>query len=253
MADYDLPSTVDFIRSKTGKEKIGYVGHSQGTSIMFAQLSENPEFIDKISVFIALAPVASISKMNVPLISFAVDTNVLGLLEFFHVYDFLAPLGHEALVYSICNFYGHPCADLLWMIADMKLSEDNLDRLPVVMTHFPSGTSLQDFAYFQQMFKKQEFIFQKFDYGAAANMQVYHQPTPPVYNLTNAPGPIAIFAGQEDRLANTADVAWLVSQLNPESIVYKNQTLPLGHGSFIWGEYMSYFDKAVELLKQYTV
>lgn len=33
MAKYDLVSTINFILSKTGQEKLHYVGHSQGTTI----------------------------------------------------------------------------------------------------------------------------------------------------------------------------------------------------------------------------
>lgn len=38
MAKYDLPAAFDYINNVTGK-KIHYIGHSQGTMIMFAALS----------------------------------------------------------------------------------------------------------------------------------------------------------------------------------------------------------------------
>ena len=48
MAEFDIPATVDFILNKTGQEQLYYVGHSEGTLIMFAQLSENPNFAKKV-------------------------------------------------------------------------------------------------------------------------------------------------------------------------------------------------------------
>ncbi|KAB0338117.1 hypothetical protein FD755_025345, partial [Muntiacus reevesi] len=60
MAEYDLPSTIDFILKRTGQEKLHYVGHSQGTTIGFIAFSTNPTLAEKIKVFYALAPVATV-------------------------------------------------------------------------------------------------------------------------------------------------------------------------------------------------
>lgn len=48
-AHIDLPDTVDYILDYTGERSIYYVGHSQGTIIMFAKLAEdNGEFAKKV-------------------------------------------------------------------------------------------------------------------------------------------------------------------------------------------------------------
>ncbi len=60
MADYDVPANIDYVLAATGFEKLVYVGHSQGTIQMFAALSDNPDLADKLDLFIAVAPVASI-------------------------------------------------------------------------------------------------------------------------------------------------------------------------------------------------
>lgn len=45
MAEYDLPAAFNYIVSKTG-QKINYIGHSQGTTQMFAALSERNPVIE---------------------------------------------------------------------------------------------------------------------------------------------------------------------------------------------------------------
>lgn len=50
MGKYDLPAMIDFALNVTGQQHIFYVGHSQGTTCMFAALSENPELNKKVSV-----------------------------------------------------------------------------------------------------------------------------------------------------------------------------------------------------------
>ena len=48
MAAFDLPAVIDFIRSATGARKLGYVGHSQGTTMGFAAFSSQPELAEKV-------------------------------------------------------------------------------------------------------------------------------------------------------------------------------------------------------------
>lgn len=60
MGRYDLPAMITKILDVTGHEKIAYVGHSQGTSQMFAALScpQSAAFMNsKVAIFIALAPI----------------------------------------------------------------------------------------------------------------------------------------------------------------------------------------------------
>lgn len=58
MAKYDLPAAFEYIHQKTQK-KIHYIGHSQGTMIMFAALADkNPIIKQYLASYIALGPVA---------------------------------------------------------------------------------------------------------------------------------------------------------------------------------------------------
>ena len=40
MAKYDAPNQIDYVRDITGKDKVSYMGHSQGTTQMFTALAE---------------------------------------------------------------------------------------------------------------------------------------------------------------------------------------------------------------------
>ncbi|XP_035826373.1 gastric triacylglycerol lipase [Aplysia californica] len=67
MATFDLPATINFVRDKSGADKVYYVGHSQGTTIAFSRLSEDQELASHIKHFIALAPVARVGYAPTPL------------------------------------------------------------------------------------------------------------------------------------------------------------------------------------------
>ena len=66
MANYDLPATIQKVLDITKAESLSYIGHSQGTEIVFAQLSKTPELAKRIRLFVALAPVAYLDGVISP-------------------------------------------------------------------------------------------------------------------------------------------------------------------------------------------
>ena len=65
MGKYDLPAMLERIKKVTGRKKVNYVGHSQGSVVLFSAVAQlGHEFSRKINKLFALAPAASVSKMN---------------------------------------------------------------------------------------------------------------------------------------------------------------------------------------------
>ena len=66
MGQYDVPANVQYIKNKTGAPKITYIGHSQGTTQMFAALSDpavRPKVAPYLNSFYALAPVVFLVRL----------------------------------------------------------------------------------------------------------------------------------------------------------------------------------------------
>ena len=63
MIAYDLPAAFEYISKRT-QRKIHYIGHSQGTLIMFAALSQHIKAVeDNLASYVALGPVAFLTNI----------------------------------------------------------------------------------------------------------------------------------------------------------------------------------------------
>jgi len=78
MAKYDQPALFKFVLSRTGVQKVTYIGHSQGTTQMFCALSENMEFFRQhMNLFVALAPVARVDSCSSGILKKMKDNEVV--------------------------------------------------------------------------------------------------------------------------------------------------------------------------------
>ena len=82
MGKYDLPAMLERIKKVTGRKKVNYVGHSQGSVVLFSAVAQlGHEFSRKINKLFALAPAASVSKMNTTFKTYMNETH--------YVYEYL--------------------------------------------------------------------------------------------------------------------------------------------------------------------
>ena len=69
MGDYDIPAELKYIRALTGKNKITYVGYSEGSTQLVYALSKSDQqsrdfWIDHIAGFFALAPITRFEDLK---------------------------------------------------------------------------------------------------------------------------------------------------------------------------------------------
>ncbi|XP_028409163.1 gastric triacylglycerol lipase-like [Dendronephthya gigantea] len=255
LAKYDLPATVDYIRSTTKQDKLVYIGHSQGTLIAFAAFSTNPELAKKIKLFVALAPIATIGNINVPFLR--------TLAEVVTVIDAVAPLidapffpgdiwRTQFVEKGFCN--GLTEEKLCYQVAKFVVGDDptnvNYSRIPVFLNNFPSGTSLRNMVHFAQLLLSGK--CQMFDYGIIENYFHYGQAKPPQYNVSKITVPIAVFSGSHDTLSDPADVKLLLPRL--KSLVYNKYLEEFNHVDFVMGlnANVVLYPYVVELAKKYS-
>ncbi|XP_067129270.1 uncharacterized protein [Centruroides vittatus] len=235
-AKYDLPAMIDFALNVTNQSQLYYVGHSEGTTVAFALLSERPEY-DKIKVVVALGPVATVGYITSPIRYLAPFAPILDpLFRLFGFYEFLPnDLIMKLLARFVCGNreLQFLCENVAFLISGFDPSELNKTRLEVYTAHFPAGTSTQNVIHYAQMVNSRN--FQKYDYGKTKNMKKYNRTTPPEYNVENIRTPVALFYALNDCLADPVDVSLLRLKLKNLVECYRVSLPTWAHIDFVIG------------------
>ena len=246
LGKYDVPTQISQVLSVTGKSQLVYMGHSQGTSQMFAALSEPDEAVSSyvqasVKKFIALAPVAMMSN---------VSNKVFELFSTYEqaIYDLAMGAGKWQVQENKCQLslwqepiYAAICKvnDLLckakWYIMDVDPTQNNLAKAGRVEGLQPQGSSLESYRHYAQVIdQKNPPRFTMLNYGSAKNIQEYGTPFAPEYNLRSIPAsvPITAWVATGDKLSTVPDVYETQKHIPHMKV---NVIQKWGHATFVFG------------------
>jgi pimeloyl-ACP methyl ester carboxylesterase len=251
MSIFDVPAAMEYIGQFTGKP-VNYLGHSEGTTIMFAALArQDATVLQYLGKFIALAPAVYVQHSMSPLVKIGGWLKAGKILASYQAMIKRKTFGFMSLsnrkIWEVLCIVARPiCVERIRLLSDTHPSVDNLERLPITTGHFPAGTSVQNMLYWQQMFGQDTFTM--YDYGKAGNLKAYGTETPPAYDLGKITVPVYIYAGQYDELAPLPDTITLRDALTGSSNV-QYKTYPLGHNSFFFGrDVATYMADVIQVL-----
>ncbi|XP_070381797.1 gastric triacylglycerol lipase-like isoform X2 [Dermacentor albipictus] len=231
MIEYDVPATIDYILRETGKSKLGYVGHSQGTLVMFGLLSAAPAYNDKVALFVALAPI--IAPVHSIMIA---KQQLLAMSE-------MPAIRSTVLKIGPIGEHGPPWKE----IADKPCRTEESLSLCEATWNTIFGRSVM----LNRLIKTGRFC--KYDYGAAKNKGIYDQTVPPCYPLEDIRNPVAIFWGDGDALSRPQDIDRIRSRVS--SIVFDERvgSGPFSHADFVYGVDAKrvLHDRIVQVLRQF--
>ncbi|KAJ7324183.1 hypothetical protein JRQ81_017203 [Phrynocephalus forsythii] len=228
----DLPAIINFILAQTGQEKIFYIGHSQGSTIAFIAFSAMPELAEKIKLFFALAPVASLNHTRSPYPRLAFFADNLGKFiwgnkEFSALSNKVKHLNAKLCSYSIIDKL---CLHIFFMFVGYNEKNLNASRADVYTGIYPDYSSVKTIIHWSQVAKSKEFKY--FDYGSK-NQAIYNMSTPPFYRIEEMAVPTALWSGGNDFVEDKKDIELLLPRIT-HLVFYKN--IPSWqHLDFMWG------------------
>ncbi|XP_037783599.1 lipase 3-like isoform X2 [Penaeus monodon] len=222
IAEFDLPATIDYVLPTTGARDLFYVGFSMGTTVFFAMLSEHPEYNDKGNARGLVSTVAPfINQLDKKLTS-------MGVGEIFPNNELT-----RSWAMKLCDrnsLLAVFCRKILATIGGPNPDELNRDLLATITAHTPAGTSVHSVTHFGQLITSDGFY--KFDHGPHGNLRRYGQRQPPSYDLSQVRIPVAIFAGENDYLADPRDVELTEREL--PNVVQTTTLASFSHMDFTW-------------------
>ncbi|XP_036150257.1 lipase 3 isoform X2 [Monomorium pharaonis] len=253
----DLSAMFDYIFNHTKQKDLYYIGHSMGTTSLFALLSTKPEYNIKIKMAICLAPVALWIKVT-PTFSEVVNIlptmkEILGKHE---IYDaFPQSLMSVIIARTLCKdnaITQSICVTLLFLIVGSDPAQLNTTTLPDLISHLPAGTSLQTFEHYYQNIRAND--FQNYDYGIAENYKQYKQKMPPSYDLKKITAPIVLFYGANDVIVRKENVLELSKRL-PNILLTEEVPYKLfNHVDFLWAinAKIILYNRILELIQKFN-
>lgn len=126
---YDLPASIDYILEKTNQTQLHYVGYSQGTTLFFILTSVRPEYNEKITSMIAMAPPVYMKHSQSTFLNILSRyyTLIKKVLDFYKIYSI--DYGNKALRWlaefackKIENESPFPCQFLLFFLDSNQIN-----------------------------------------------------------------------------------------------------------------------------------
>ncbi|XP_061713165.1 lipase 3-like [Cydia pomonella] len=237
VALYDVPAIIDYIIKMKGEgTKITYIGHSMGTTILFAMLTLRPDYNKILTAGFALAPVVFMNDMKSSLKSFApLASNVAYMEMLYGSHEFIpkhSALGRISTSCKADSFDAAYCRNIIFSICGYNEKQFNKELLPVFLSHLGTGTSWKTTVHFAQLVTSER--FQQFDYGASHNKIMYGRETPPEYDLKKVTLPITLFWSKNDLLSSETAVNMLKERLPATTDSYLVPNEEFNHLDYLW-------------------
>uniref|UniRef100_A0A8R1XXN8 Lipase n=1 Tax=Onchocerca volvulus TaxID=6282 RepID=A0A8R1XXN8_ONCVO len=218
-AKYDLDSMINCVLNQTRQHSLYYIGYSEGTLTMFAKLSIDQIFAQKIRKFFALGPISTMAYIK-GLIKTAATKFFRPLKMLIKISgNFMASKSlFQKISKSTCSLKSivEHCENLMFQMIGPPNVRMNVSRIPVYMSHIPAGTSTANVLHWAQMVNSRK--IQMYDYGSEEeNMMHYNMSTPPLYNLS---------------LINVPD--GLLAKIPRKYLIQNNELQNFNHFDFVW-------------------
>lgn len=260
IGNIDLPTMIDFALARSGRDRLHYIGHSQGTTSFFVMTSLRPEYNQKIISMHAFAPVAYMAHNESALLrilshfsgNLESALTMLGIGEFLPNNEVMSWAGRNLCMDEVT--FQPLCSNIIFLLGGWNEEQHNATILPLKLGHTPAGAASRQFVHYAQGIVGKE--FRRYDHGSwLANRRAYGSSTPPRYDLSRITVPVFLHYSDSDPLAHVNDVDRLFRELGRPIGKFRVPLATFSHMDFIWGIDAEdlLFTRALNLIKAMEV
>ena len=158
--EYDLPTMINYVKSRTGIEKVSYIGHSQGTTIFFMLAMHNPTFAESsIDKYVALGTVPNIAYTHFTPIE--IMDKIAGILKAVNIFNtFTLTNSQRSKVSNYCKDHPDICGDFFDAGTAIKpTGRMDYTNLYHYMYYYPGGVNKINFLQWSQIHKMKKLVY----------------------------------------------------------------------------------------------
>jgi len=246
---YDLPSTIKYIKSKTGVKKMTYIGHSQGTTIFFMLYMHNPSLVESsFDHFIPLGTVPNIAYAAFSPIKLL--DSLYAIMKLLRFKDGIFNLNDKQrlLIANFCKKNKFVCKKFFETGANIKPSnKTDYSKLYQFLYYYPGGTSKLNLLHWSQIHTQKKLVYFNPNYDKEKTSKPYN-----INNLKKWKIKALIVRTDCDTLSSYKDVTELYNIIEDKSYVKILDIKNYGHLDVLAAEsaYDDIFMPIIKFLKQ---
>ena len=172
---YDLPAMIKFVKSKTGGKKMSYIGHSQGTTIFFMLVMDNPTLAEEsFDHFAALGTVPSITHTDFTPIELL--DKIYGILRAVGIFNtFSLTNTQRNLIATFCKTTPSVCGKAFDLGADIRPSgRMNYKNIYNYLYYFPGGVSKNNLLHWSQIHTMKKLVYYNPNFDKEKTAEAYN-------------------------------------------------------------------------------
>ncbi|KAI9082302.1 hypothetical protein K1719_035725 [Acacia pycnantha] len=210
---YDFPAIIQYVHDLT-RQKMHYIGHSQGTLIALAAFSKF-KLSNMLRSAALLSPIAYVNQMTSPLARNAAENFIAESLYKLGVFEF--NLRGDAVIKFLEDLCKKPpidCTNLFTSFTGPNCCV-NPSIVNIFLEHEPQSTATKNTIHLSQMIRQGTVAMYDYE-NEVENIKHYGQPLPPVYDISRIPNDLPLFIsyGGADALSDLKDVRRLLEILD---------------------------------------
>ena len=173
---YDLPSTIKYIKLKTGGKKMSYIAHSQGSTLFFMLYMSNPSLVESsFDHFTSIGTVPNIAHATFAPIKLL--DKIYGILKVLKTVQGFTTLSHaqRLTVSNFCKLYSFSCKGFFETGACIKpTGRVNYKKVFNYLYYYPGGTSKLNLLHWSQIHTEKRLVYYNPNYKTEKKAKPYN-------------------------------------------------------------------------------